>query len=246
MSTCSTALADTGYRKNIMDIESETIPVKAPPANKKLSESRLRMAAIQTPPTFVEAEITLKEAVCGTNRNFKINDQLSCTNCVNEKPINRLHCPECKGLGYSLAEREITVDLAAGLLPDQEITLTGSGALDYRSGKNGDLIVKIKLIEHPYLKVEGKNITYSIPVTLYDAVLGAEVEVPTINGKVIMKIQPLTQFDRVYRLKGLGIDNGDQLVTIEVVMPQTLNKKQVQLFRQIKEIAEQSNQPENQ
>ena len=89
--------------------------------------------------------------------------------------------------------------------------------------------------------MKGKNITCTLPVSLYEAVLGAEIEIPTATGKVVMKLQPLTQPGRVYRLKGLGIADGDQLVTVEVNMPQTLTKEQVQLFQKIKEASNDAN-----
>ncbi len=87
-----------------------------------------------------------------------------------------------------------------------------------------------------------KNVTYNLAVSLYRAVLGGEVEVPTALGKVVMNIQPLTQTGAVYRLKGLGIAGGDQLVIVEVNMPQMLTKEQVQLFQKIEEISAHSNQ----
>jgi DnaJ-class molecular chaperone len=243
MSIINLVLEKPKYQKDNMDFEPETkaAVAKPAPANKKLSESRLRLAAIQALPTVVEAEITLKEAIRGTNRTFVIHDQTVCTACVNLKPISRSQCTECKGLGYQQVERQVEVTLAAGILNGQELRHPGLGGADVRSGKNGDLLVKIKITEHPYLKLEGKNITCTLPVSLYEAVLGAEIEIPTATGKVVMKLQPLTQPGRVYRLKGLGIADGDQLVTVEVNMPQTLTKEQVQLFQKIKEASNDAN-----
>ncbi len=234
----NTALANSDYQMNEkIKEEIEISTAKPAPVNKKLSESRLRLATIQSLATLVEAEVTLKEAMKGAARTFTIADQIACTNCVNLKPVNRLQCQNCKGLGYQKAERQVEITLQPGLLEGQEIRYSSMGAADIRSGKNGDLIVKIKITEHPYLKIEGKNITCTLPTSLYEAVLGAEIEIPTATGKVVMKIQPLTQSGRVYRLKGLGLAGGDQLVTIDVLMPQVLTKEQVELFQKIKEKA---------
>ncbi len=104
------------------------------------------------------------------------------------------------------------------------------------SGKNSDLVVKINIADHPSLKIEGKNITCTVAVSLYEAVLGTEIEVPTATGKVLMKLHPLTPPGKVYRLRGLGLAGGDQLVSIEVTMPQKLTKEQIQLFYKIKAI----------
>ncbi len=244
MNSNNLALANTDYQVNkSMESEpgSEISTTKPVPANKKLSESRLRLAAIQAFSTTVEAEVTLKEAIQGTSRSFVIFDQAPCINCAELKPINRLQCEACKGLGYQKVERQAEVKLPPGLLNNQEIRHPALGGCDIRSGKNGDLIVKIKIGEHPYLKVEDKNITCTLPVSLYEAILGAEIEIPTATGKVVMKLQPLTQLDRVYRLKGLGIAGGDQLVAIEIIMPQSLTKEQVELFQKIKDKAGDSN-----
>ena len=239
MSDDNAVFTDIDYQKIVSDFQSQigALPNKVAPANKKLSESRLRLAAIQALPTVVETEITLKEAIRGTSRTFTVKDQTICLNCVNLKPVNRLQCTECKGVGYQQVERKVETSLAPGLLVGEDIRLPDLGAADIRSGKNGDLVIKIKIAEHPYLKVEGKNITCDLSVTLYQAVLGGEVEVSTATGKVVMNLQPLTQAGRVYRLKGLGLAGGDQLVTIEVNMPQMLTKEQVQLFQKIEAIA---------
>jgi DnaJ-class molecular chaperone len=237
---------DINYQKVISNFQSElgALTNKVAP-NKKLSESRLRLAAIVALPTSVETEITLKEALNGTTRSFVMKDQIACTSCVNSKPINRLHCPECKGLGYTLSERQIEVPLEAGLSTGQEVRYPTLGALDVRSGKNGDLIVKIKMSEHPYFKIEGKNITSTLNVSLYEATLGGKVEVPTATGKVIMNLAPLTQTGAVYRLKGLGIAGGDQLLTIEINMPKKLSQEQIQLFQKIKQLADETNTQAN-
>lgn len=247
MSNNNSTSAEIDYQKVISDLRSELGAVlKQPaPANKKLSESRLRLAAIVALPTNVETEITLKEACKGTTRSFVIKDQTACTSCINAKPINRLHCPECKGLGYTLNERQVEVSLDAGLSTGQEVRYPGLGANDIRSGKNGDLTVKIKVSEHPYFNIEGKNVTCTLRVSLYDATLGSKIEVPTANGKVIMTLQPLTQPGTVYRLRGLGIGGGDQLLTIEINMPQMLSPEQIRLFEKIRELADQPNSQGN-
>jgi DnaJ-class molecular chaperone len=238
-SSSNTVFSEADYQKVISEAQQQpdTPANKPAPANKKLSESRLRLAAIQALPTVVEAEITLKEAVKGTNRSFTVNDQTPCLNCINLKPVNRLQCSECKGLGCQQVERQIDIVLPAGTLPGSETRHSGLGASDIRSGKNGDLLVRVKLIEHPLLKVEGKNINYILSVSLYEAILGGEVQVPTATGKVVMNLQPLTQSGSIYRLKGLGLAGGDQLVSVEVSLPQTLNKEQIILFQKIATIA---------
>ena len=184
----------------------------------------------------MDAEVTLKEAVRGASCVLSINDPVACTECVDLKPIHRMQCAKCKGVSYTFAERRVEVSLPPGLQPGQEIRYTEFGRYNLASGKNSDLIVKIAIKEHPVLKIDGKNIVCTVPVPLYDAVLGTELEIPTATGKVVMKLQPLTPSGKVYRLKGLGLPGGDQMVTIHIVMPEKLTKEQSQLFHKIKAI----------
>jgi molecular chaperone DnaJ len=227
----------TGCFEAIVELQEQQ-PVLILPPNKKLSESKLKLAAIQGLPTEAEAEVSLKEAVRGAKCTLTINDPVVCNECVDLKPINRRQCAKCKGVTYVFVDRKVDITLPAGLLPEQEIRFHELGRFNLASEKNSDLIVKIHIADHPSLKIEGKNITCTVVVSLYEAVLGTEVEVPTATGKVLMKLHPLTPPGKVYRLRGLGLAGGDQLVTIQVDMPQKLTKEQTQLFYKIKGIAD--------
>jgi DnaJ-class molecular chaperone len=83
----------------------------------------------------------------------------------------------------------------------------------------------------------GRDITCTVPVTFLEAILGGEIQVPTPTGKVIMKIQPLTQSGRVYRLKGMGLAGADLLATMEVVVPKQITAEEVELFRKLHAIS---------
>jgi curved DNA-binding protein len=229
--------ATTGTFESILELQNEQ-PTLSLPANKKLSESKLRLAAIQALPTEVDADISLKEALRGATCTITINDPVACAECAKLKPINRMQCQNCKGVTYVFVDRKVEITLPPGLVPGQEIRFPELGRYNLTSGKNSELVVKINIVDHPILKVDGKNLTCTVPVSLYEAVLGTEIEVPTATGKVLMKLQPLTSPGKVYRLRGLGLAGGDQLVTIEVTMPQKLTKEQSQLFYKIKALSE--------
>jgi DnaJ-class molecular chaperone len=138
-------------------------------------------------------------------------------------------------------ERVEEIDLPTGLYDNMEIRKPDQGRFDLRANRHGDLIIKIKVKPHPFLSILGRDVTCTVPVTIYEAVLGAEIEAPTATGRVVMKIQPLTQPGRVYRLKGLGLAGADQLVTIDIVMPQNLSGEEVALFRKLKELSKEPN-----
>lgn len=227
----------TGCFEAILELQEQT-PTLTLPANKKLSDSKLRLAAIQALPTEAEAEVSLKEAVRGAKCTLIINDPIVCTECSKLKPINRMQCSKCKGVSYVFVDRKVEITLPPGLLPGQELRFPGLGRYNLASGNNSDLVVKINITDDPLLKIEGKNITCIVVVSLFEAVLGTEIEVPTATGKVLMKLHPLTPPGKIYRLRGLGLAGGDQLVTIEINMPQKLTKEQADLFRRIKALSD--------
>jgi molecular chaperone DnaJ len=183
----------------------------------------------------VDLYVTLKEAFKGSRKEIRLSDATPCEDCAGLKPVARLQCPTCRGLGTFNVERVEEVDLPSGMYEGMEINLAGRGKYDPRSGQRGDMLLKISLIEHPLLVLDGKDIKCRVPVTLYEAMLGAEIQAPCATGKVNIKIQPLTQPGRVYRLKGLGLAGGDQLVEIEVVLPSRLSGDEVAIFKKLKE-----------
>ncbi|MBI4532678.1 MAG: DnaJ domain-containing protein [Candidatus Melainabacteria bacterium] len=195
--------------------------------------------------TLIEIEVTLREAVKGTKKHIRLEEPKSCADCVGLKPVQRMQCPNCRGLGYTSSERTEEVELPAGLYDKLEVRKSALGKYDLQAGRNGDLVITIRLAPHPYLGVLGRDITCTVPITIYEAVLGGEIEVPTATGRVIMKVQPRTQAGRVYRLKGLGLAGADQLVTVEVVTPQQLGNEEVSLYQKLKGMSKDPNPRES-
>lgn len=196
---------------------------------------------IQAQSLEMEMEISLKEAVKGTRKQIIITDPTPCEHCADKKPLERMQCDACRGLGYFNVDRTAEFEFPPGLSTGMEIRKQAQGRWDLRAGRYGDLIFKIKLREHPVLKVMGKEIKCVVPVTIYEAMLGADVQVPTATGRVSMKIQPLTQQGRMYRLKGLGLAGADMLVIIDVVIPKKLSGEEVKLYKRLQELSQEPN-----
>jgi len=196
---------------------------------------------VQAQSLEMEMEISLKEAVKGTRKQIIITDPTPCEHCADKKPLERMQCDACRGLGYFNVDRSAEFEFPPGLCHGVEIRKQGQGRWDLRAAKYGDLIFKIKVREHPVLKVLGKEIKCIVPVTIYEAMLGADIQVPTATGKVSMKIQPLTQQGRMYRLKGLGLAGADMLVVIDVVIPKKLSGKEVELYKKLQELSQEPN-----
>jgi len=189
----------------------------------------------------MQIDVSLKEAIKGAKRSITINDPTPCRECVGMKPVNRMQCPTCRGVGSFNVERKEDIVVPGGLYENMEIRRPGQGRFDIRANKKGDLLLRIKLMHHPLLSVVDKDLTCTVPVTLYEAILGAEIEVPSATGKIVMKIQPLTHPNRVYRLKGMGLAGGDQLVTIDVVIPKQLSAEEANMYRKLKELSKEPN-----
>lgn len=201
----------------------------------------VQQVQIQAQALEMEIEVTLKEAVKGSRKQIIITDPTPCEDCMEKKPLERMQCEQCRGLGYFNVDRTIEIELPRGMYDNMEIRKPKQGRWDLRAGKYGDLILKIKLKEHPCLKVIERDIECTVPVTIYEAMLGAEIQIPTATGKVAMKIQPLTQQGRTYRLKGLGLAGADMRVVIDVVIPKKLSGAEVKLYRQLQNLSSEQN-----
>src|SRR6202011_3418237 len=119
--------------------------------------------------------------------------------------------------------REIEVKIPSGLSDGQQIRLKGQGATGSR-GRAGDLLITVSIAPHPLFKREGADLRLELPIALYEAVLGAKVRVPTLDGAVELAVPPGTSAGRIFRLKGKGLPGkagrGDLLVTARIVLPE--------------------------
>ena len=168
----------------------------------------------------------------------------TCTQCAGTGKIIHSPCPTCKGKGSVRKSRTITVNVPAGIDSDQTISVRGQGHRGINGGSPGDLHVTIYIIPHEHFERDGYSVFYRLPINIVQASLGAEVEVPTLDGKVKYKVPESTQTGTVFRLRGKGIPHlngtgrGDQFVTVEVEVPKNLTSKQKELLRQFGETLE--------
>ena len=163
----------------------------------------------------------------------------TCPQCHGEGRIITEPCPQCRGTGKKKRQRSISVKIPAGVDEDSQIRLRGEGQAGTRGGASGNLYITLAIEQHEFFKRAGDNIIYELPINFAQAALGTEVEVPTLDGKTKLKLPPGNQTGKVFRLKNKGIPHlhrrgrGDQLVTLLVVTPDSLTKKQRQLFQEL-------------
>jgi molecular chaperone DnaJ len=164
-----------------------------------------------------------------------------CPTCGGSGRILSTPCPKCGGEGREQSEETLKVSIPAGVSEGQYLTLRRQGNAGRRGGVAGDLIVLIEELPHKNFSRRGDDIMYDMLVSFPLATLGGDVEVPTLNGKVRLKIDPGTQSGRILRMRGKGITHlngggsGDQLVRVSVWVPRKLSQKERELIKQIED-----------
>ena len=166
----------------------------------------------------------------------------TCQQCGGEGKIISNPCRSCGGTGLVRKRETIKVNIPAGVEAGMQLTVQGEGHAAKNNGINGDLLVVIEEQEHPNLKRDGNNLYYTKIVSLPEAILGAEVEVPCLDGPYKIKVEPGTQSGTVIRLRGKGLPTvngyggtGDMYVKVAVWIPRKLNKDEKAMFESMKE-----------
>ncbi|GIV49601.1 MAG: chaperone protein DnaJ [Candidatus Kapaibacterium sp.] len=165
----------------------------------------------------------------------------TCPSCNGTGTILTDPCPACKGEGRTLGEDTIKVSIPAGVYEGMQLTLRGKGHAGRQGGPPGDLVIIIEEIEHPYFTRQGNHLHYHLTISFPDAVLGGEVEVPTIDGTALLQIKPGTQPGTILRMRGKGLprmetgERGDQLVTVNIYVPTKVTQRERELLRELAE-----------
>ena len=161
---------------------------------------------------------------------------VDCPKCNGRGKIIHQPCEKCKGLGMVRRNRNITVNIPGGIDNGQTISMRGQGSAGVNGGEAGDLYVTVTVKRHEMFERDGTSVILSIPISFVQAALGAELEVPTLDGNVKYTVPAGTQTGSVFRLKNKGIQNlrgsgrGDQYITVNVDVPKSLNHEQKDLL----------------
>jgi molecular chaperone DnaJ len=165
----------------------------------------------------------------------------TCGTCNGEGKIVTDRCEVCSGEGRVLQEEVIPIKIPAGVSEGMQLSMSGKGNVPPRGGVPGDLLIVVEEEEDPTLKRDGQNIIYDLYINFADAALGTTVEVPTIEGKVKIKVDPGTQSGRILRLKGKGIkdingyNRGDQLIHVNIWTPKQLSREETIILERLRE-----------
>lgn len=165
----------------------------------------------------------------------------TCPTCHGEGKSITSKCTKCTGDGRIYAEEKITIDIPGGVTEGVQMSMNGKGNAGLRGGPPGDLLITVVELDDEFLKREGHNVVYDLYISFVDAALGTEPEVPTINGKVKIKIPAGTQGGKIYRLKGKGLPKlnsygkGDQLVHVNIWTPKSLSIEEKRILEKLRD-----------
>ena len=185
-----------------------------------------------------EMEIALEDAHRGGRHRITMQAVRACPTCNGTGMVNNAVCPTCRGTGQVLSPKTIDVNIPPGARAGSVIKLPKQGQPGAGGGEPGDLFVKLQLRPHPTFTVSGDDLTTDVPVTASEAVLGATIEVPTIDGKAEMKVPAGSQSGQRLRLRGQGLNKrgggrGDLYVRLKVVVPTQPSEREKQLYQEL-------------
>lgn len=164
-----------------------------------------------------------------------------CPQCYGRGQIIQNPCPTCGGAGQVTRPKKIRVKIPAGVSDGSRIKFKGKGESGTGGGPGGDLYVVTRVEKHPFLGRRDSDITLDLPVSFSEAALGTQVEVPTTDGRVKLKVPAGTQSGRTFRLKGKGAPrlkgkgNGDMLVTVRISVPKKIGKEEREVIEKLEE-----------
>jgi molecular chaperone DnaJ len=167
--------------------------------------------------------------------------QQTCPNCRGQGTTITDPCPDCHGQGRIQEHKTLSVKVPAGVDNGDRIRLAGEGEAGEHGGPSGDLYVQIQVKPHPIFRREENDLMCEMPISLGMAALGGELEVPTLNGRIKLKIPAETQSGKVFRMRGKGVKSvrggmtGDLLCRVNIETPVNLNSRQKELLREFEE-----------
>lgn len=166
--------------------------------------------------------------------------QVACPQCAGSGKIITANCSDCGGSGRKMDDEIVQIDIPAGVEEGMQLSMRGKGNAGKNGGPTGDLLISIEEKPHEHFTRDGQNIIYDLFVNFADAALGTSVEVPTLDGRVKIKVPPGTQGGKIFRLRGKGIPSlqgygqGDQLIHVNIWTPKNLNKEEKRLMEQLR------------
>lgn len=183
--------------------------------------------------------VTLEEAYAGTKRTIALQTAQSCSSCQGSGRVQNTPCPACRGSGLAPAVKRLEVKIPAGVRDGSRVRVASKGEPGHAGASSGDLYLVVSVKKHHQFQRKGDDLYVEVGVPLTAAVLGGEVMVPSLKGKLALKIPAETQNGRSFRLTGQGMPHlgnasyGDLLAKVNVILPTKLSEEEKKLFEQL-------------
>jgi curved DNA-binding protein len=182
--------------------------------------------------------VTLEEAASGSVRSVSVRHAGPCEYCGGTGKRGRQFCDQCSGAGQTTKTQTYQVKVPAGVIEGQRLRIAGKGQLGQGGGAAGDLFLRVRLARHPDFDVEGHNLIHEVDLAPWEAVLGANISIPTLDGTVNIRVPPGTQNGQKLRVRGRGLKGrtgggGDLIVVMRVEVPDRVSESEKALWQQL-------------
>lgn len=191
----------------------------------------------------VDITVNCFEALNGTNRKVNILHTQPCPNCGGRKFINGAQCHMCKGNGILSLQKKINVKIPKGVTQGSKVRVKGEGNKGLNGGKDGDLYLIVTVKKNQYFDIDGLDILCNLPITPFEATLGAEISLPIGDEKIKVKVPPMTSSGQKLKLAELGLEDknkskkGDVIITIQIKLPKKLSEQELELYQKLQELS---------
>lgn len=192
---------------------------------------------------YMDISVTVNEAIEGTSRIVNILHSAPCPNCGGKKFVNGASCIMCQGTGEISIYKKLNVKIPAGIMNGSKIRVKGEGNSAPDGTEDGDLYLNVIVQHSDMFKYDNLNILCDVPITPYEAVLGATVEIPTPQGIFKMKVPPMTNSGQKFRISGEGLvdketnNKGDVIATVTIKIPPTYSNDEIKHYKQLKNLS---------
>ncbi len=185
-----------------------------------------------------DVELTLREVLTGVTKHVSLREPVTCSTCQGTGSVRERLCPLCRGTGTRLEATTIEVRIPAGVQDGTRVRVGGKGQPGINGGKRGDLYLHVSIATDPIFRRQGSDLHVTLPVYPWEAALGAEVMAPTLTEPVKVKVPTGSRAGGKLRLKGKGLPSaggghGDLFLTLQIVMPPSINEEERALFERL-------------
>lgn len=193
--------------------------------------------------TTYKINISIEEAFLGAVKKFTLQKDQVCSGCMGQGTVDgRSICSDCNGSGKVYKTRTLEVKIPAGIVTGMKIRVPGEGSEGSGAGSSGDLYLEVTVNSSNKYELKGRDIYSEVPVSVAEAVLGGEIKVPFIKGRISLKIPAMTQSGKVFRIAGQGMpafavqNAGDFYIKTRIVIPEKITDQQKELFVKLNDL----------